>query len=184
MVNSFRIAEQFIAHLRLHSGRIGGHTAVNQSQLAKSFDCGTSALRAWIERLLEAKIINRSSSPGPDGVDYWLVDDTMRVPEWRDNLALALKMNMAKSPRFNVGQRFGVLYNLLREMRSGLESELAVLKEEVDKGSKRIKELEEELSTERFERNKDAIIIRELEVANRELTASVNFYEKKTAAEV
>ena len=180
-MTNFKIAEQFVEHLRLHRNR--ARLAVNQGQLAKSFDCGTSALRTWIERLMEAKIINRLPSPGPDGFEYWLTSDSMMAPEWRDILHLALKMGIAKSPRFSAGQRFGVLNEFLRDMRISIEEELSMLKQTLNNRDYRIKELEEENSSMRFEMNAMLQKMRELEMAHNSMVATVNSREQKAAAE-
>ena len=177
---NFKIAEQFVDHLRLHRGR--SRIAVNQGQLAKSFDCSVGALQKWIGLLMEAKIINRSSDRGLDGFEYWLSDDTLLVPEWRDFLHLALKMGVAKSPRFNVRQKFGVLNELLRDMRSGVEGELSALKQTLNCRDFRIKELEEENSSMRFEMNRMMVRMQELEMAHNSLVATANSREQKMAA--
>ena len=179
MANSFKIAEQFVNHIILHRQR--GRIAVNQTQLAKDFECSSSALRRWIERLLEAKIINRSPHSGPDGFDYWLTGEAMLVPQWRSVLALALQINVTKSQHFNIGQKFSVINNFLREMKIGIEGELSVLKQTLQNRDGRIKEMEEENSSMRFEMNRMLVRMRELETAYNSMIAINNAKEQKMA---
>ncbi len=181
MANSFKIAEQFVAHLRLHRGR----AAVNQGQLAKNFGCSTDTLRTWIKHMMEAGVVNRSPHSVPDGVEYWFIDwNAMMGPQWLDLLHAALKMAMAGSQRVSLGKKFALLNDQIREIKESVEQEVSALKQENESYKERVKELEKELSTEKFERNKDAVLIRELEMANRELVATANFHERRAATAI
>ncbi len=178
MANSFRIAEQFVAHLRLHRGRV----AVNQGQLAKSFGCSAGALGSWIKHLMEAKVVNRAPHSVPDGVEYWFVDwNAMMRPQWLDILHAALTVTMAGSKRVNLGKKFSLLNDQVREIKESVEQEVSDLKQTLNTRDYRIKELEEENSSMRFETNRMLVRMHELETANRELTTAVNLHEQRLA---
>lgn len=177
---NFKIAEQFVSHLRLHRGRM----AVNQTLLAKSFDCSPGTLGIWIRHLFEAKVINRSPHAGPDGYEYWFIDrEAMMNVKWLDNLHEALKMTMAGSQRISLGKKFNLLKNQIREVEESVEQEVLALKQERDGYQERIKELEEENSSMRFEMNAMLQKMRELEMAYKSMVVTINSKEQKAAAE-